>query len=132
MSDGGAQPAAMAAARTRFRSTPVASSLEPSVTAEYQRLDRQQKGLDPQQQCMHQSDAVDDMQTDFPTCAGLLCDDLLVIAGVGVDDAAAAGRHAVETALVERLQKHEERARPGDALRLDQLLAAAELAGGDV
>src|SRR5436190_17166570 len=81
---------------------------------------------------MHQPHAVDDMQDDFPARAGLLCNDLLVIAGVGIDDAAAASRHPCETAVVERLQKHKDRTGSRNILRFDQLLSAAKLAGGDV
>src|SRR5258706_15045323 len=118
---------------TRFPGAVIGAFLRPpSVAGQYQRLDRQQQRLDPQQQRVHQSDAVDDMQGDLAAGAGLLRRDFLVVAGVGVDDAAAAGRHPLEAALVERLQKHEDRAGPGDVLRFDQLLAAAELAGGDV
>ena len=50
------------------------------MTAQHQRLDGQEQRLDPQQQRMHQSDAIDDMQDDFPARAGLLRNDFLVIA----------------------------------------------------
>ena len=76
--------------------------------------------------------AVDDMQSDLAAGAGLLRRDFLVVAGVRVDDAAAAGRHPLEAALVERLQVDEDRPGSGDVLRFDQLLAAAKLTGGDV
>ena len=41
------------------------------------------------------------------------------------------GSHTVEPALVERLEKDQDGSRPRHLLRVDQLLAAAELAGGD-
>src|SRR6266436_5065190 len=127
------EPAAIAAARTSFRSAIIGFPLEPlSMTAEYQCLDRQEQCLDAQQQRMHQSDAVDDMQDDFPARAGLLRNDFLVVAGIGVDDAAAARSHTFETALIERLQKYKDGARSGDILRIDQLLPGSELSGGDV
>ena len=54
-----------------------------------------------------------------------------MIAGIGVDDTAAAGRHPFETALVERLQKHQDRTRSRDVLRFEELLSTSELSGGD-
>jgi hypothetical protein len=54
-----------------------------------------------------------------------------MIAAICIGDAAAAGRHAVEPAFVERLEKDEDGARTGHLLRLDQLLATAELASSD-
>ena len=56
----------------------------------------------------------------------------IVIVGIGIGDAAAARRHAVNAAFVERLQKREKRARPGYLLRFNQLLTAPNLAGGNV
>jgi hypothetical protein len=50
--------------RNRFRSNIIALSLILSVTAQHQRLDGQKQRLDPQQQCMHQPHAVDDVQND--------------------------------------------------------------------
>ena len=45
---------------------------------------------------------------------------------------AAAGRHALQPALVDRLHENENRAGTHGALRLDQLFAAPELASRDV
>ena len=42
------------------------------------------------------------------------------------------GRHAVQTALIKRLQKDQERARLRDLLGFNQLIAGADLTGGDV
>jgi hypothetical protein len=72
------------------------------------------------------------MQSDGPAGAGLLRRDLLVIAGVGVDDAAAPRRHAIEAAFVERLQEGEYRTRLPCILEFNQFLASLDLAGGDV
>jgi hypothetical protein len=49
------------------------------VTAQHQRLDRQQERLDAQQQSVHQADAVDDVQCDRPPGASVLGNDLLVL-----------------------------------------------------
>ena len=66
----------------------------------------------------------------MPRTNPTLLDATLVIAGVGVGDATAAGRHAVEAAFVQGLERSENRPRLPDLLRFDQLLAAAELARG--
>src|SRR3954447_15108323 len=104
----------------------------PSVAAQDQCLDRQQQRLNPQQQRVHETDAVDHVQPNRPGGTGLLGGYLVVIAGIGVDDAAAARGHAIETVLVERLHESEQRARPRDILRLEELFAGSELAGRDV
>ena len=50
---------------------------------------------------------------------------------VGIDDAAAARDHPIEPAVIERLEEDEDGSRPRHLLCVDQLFAAAELAGGD-
>src|SRR3954462_8807805 len=55
-----------------------------------------------------------------------------MIAGVGIDDATAARRHALEAALVKRLQEGEDRTRLTCILSFNQFLASLDLAGGDV
>src|SRR5712675_1997942 len=81
---------------------------------------------------MHQSDAIDDVQHDALTGAGVLCRNRFVVAGVGVDDAATARRHPFKTAFVERLQMDKNSSGSCNILGFNQLLAAAELASGDV
>src|SRR4051794_30431408 len=81
---------------------------------------------------MHQPDTVDDVQGNGAASTGLLGRDLLVIAGVSVDDAAAPRRDAFEAAFVKRFDIGENRARTSDILRLDQLLSTSELSGSDV
>src|SRR5215470_14379167 len=66
-----------------------------------------------------------------PNRAGLGGHDRVVVVGIGVCDAAAARSHAVEPALIERLEKYEKGARPRHLLRVEQLLATAKLASGD-
>src|SRR5579863_2311901 len=58
--------------------------------------------------------------------------DLVVVAGIGVGNAAAARRDAVKAALIERIQKRYQGARLLYLLRIEQLLAAAELASRNV
>ena len=55
-----------------------------------------------------------------------------MVVGVGVCDTAAASCHSIEPAFVERLKCHEKRARSRDLLCVEQLLAAAELACGNI
>src|SRR5262249_22030530 len=67
-----------------------------------------------------------------PQEACVFCDDRVVIVGIGIGNAAAAWRYTVEPALEERLKEYEEGAWPSHLLRINQLLAATELARGDV
>ena len=60
--------------------------------------------------------------------ASLFCDDLVVVVGIGVCNAAAAGRYTLEATFVERLERHEKGSQPRRLLRVNQLLAAPELA----
>src|SRR5262249_2312224 len=66
-----------------------------------------------------------------PNRAGLGGHDRVVVVGIGVSDAAAARRHAVEPALIERLEKYEKGARPRNLRCVDQLFAATKLASSD-
>src|SRR5262249_35059804 len=56
--------------------------------------------------------------------------DQVVIARVGIGDAAAARRNVVQPTLIEWFKKHQDGARARYLLRVDQLLAASELPGG--
>ena len=87
--------------------------------------------LQPQDQGVHQPEGIHDVKSDAPHGAGVFRGDHVVVVGIGVGDAAAARRDAVQPACVERLEIHQERAGPRHLLRVDQLLAAAELAGSD-
>src|ERR1700681_291351 len=75
----------------RSRSPPRAAFKPDSVSAQCQRLDWKQQGLDAQQHRVHEADGVDGMQRETLECAGLLRSDQLMVAGVSVDDAAASG-----------------------------------------
>src|SRR5712671_4444433 len=81
---------------------------------------------------MHEADGVDGMQHKTLECAGLLRSNQVVVAGIGVDDAAASGRNAIKAAFVDRFEERENGARSQHLLRFDQLLATPELAGCDV
>src|SRR5438477_11156366 len=80
---------------------------------------------------MHEPRRIDDMQRNALHGARLGIVDHVMIARVSIDDAAAAGRDALQSVLVKRLQEREDRARPLQVLCLDQLLAGAKLTGGD-
>src|SRR6478752_10198769 len=68
---------------------------------------------------------------ELPGSALRVVDGIMVVR-VRVRDAATAGGYALEPALVERLEEREQRAGPLNLLRIDQLLAAAELTRRDV
>jgi hypothetical protein len=90
-----------------------------SVPAQNQRLDGKQQGLDAQQHRVHEADGVDGMQQETLECAGVLGSDAIVVAGIGVDDAARAWRDSFEPAFIVRLEKREDRARLPQVLRIE-------------
>ena len=90
--------------------------------AKHESLNRKQQRLDAQDQCMHEADGVDRMKGEAVHFAEISRFDQVVVAGVGIGDAATAGRHPVQPALVERLEKDKDRSRLPDLLCLDQLL----------
>src|SRR5690606_36137273 len=65
---------------------------------------RQQDRLEPQNRRVHDPDRVDHVQADSCERAEIGRLQLVVIAGIGVDDAAAAGCQGVEAALEVRLE----------------------------
>ena len=80
---------------------------------------------------MHEPDRIDGMEHKASHGPDVLGFEQIVIAAIGVRDATAARSHAVEPAFIEGLKKHQDRPWPRHLLRIDQLLPAAELAGGD-
>ena len=95
-----------------------------SVSPEYQGLERQHQGLKPQDYRMHEREGVDGVEHKCPYPAGIGCDNHVMIVGICVRDAAAAWSYPIEASFEERLERHDERARPSDLLRVEQLLAA--------
>src|SRR3954468_12266381 len=71
------------------------------------------------------------MESDAPEKAGVLCDNDIMVAGIDIGDTAAAGRYVIQPSVVERFEVSQQSAGPGHLLRIDQLLAAAKLAGSD-
>ena len=102
------------------------------MSAEHEVLERIHESLEPQNQGVHERERIDYMKSCTIQGASLFCRDFLVIVGVGVCDAAAARRHTIEPAFVEWLKFSENCARPRDLLRLEQSLAAEELARGNI
>ena len=101
------------------------------MTAEHQILERKDQRLEPQNKRMDQRKRIHDVKNQATKESGVFVGDDVVIARISVSDAAAAGRHVIDSAFKHRLKRHQERAWTGDLLHIDQLLAAAELAGGD-
>src|SRR5260370_19196184 len=56
----------------------------------------------------------------------------MVVAGIGVDDAATSGRDAIKDAMIDWFQERENGAGSHHLLRFDKLLAAPELTCRDV
>ena len=81
---------------------------------------------------MNQPGRIDDMQSKTLQRAGFRVGDYVVIARVGVHDATAPRRDALETSLVHWLEECQNRPGLSQVLSIDQLLAGAELAGSDV
>src|SRR5688572_4144978 len=88
------------------------------VTAEYQRLERQDERLESQDQGVHEGERIHGMKRDGTQRAGVLGDDDVVIAGIGVGDATAAGRDALQPAFIKRLEYCEQRPRPRHLLQI--------------
>src|SRR6516164_1886492 len=70
-----------------------------SMSAEHEVLERQNQRLKPQNECVHKRKRIDDVMFDGMKPTGVFRHDGVVIVGIGVGDAAAAGRHAIESAL---------------------------------
>ena len=102
------------------------------MTAEHERLEGKHQRLNPQEQCVHQAKCIDGMQDYLPDCAGTFGRNDVVVIGINVGNATAARRHIVGATFVKGLKKREQRARSRHLLRIDELFAAAELAGGNV
>src|SRR4029078_8354949 len=81
---------------------------------------------------MHETQCIDDMQSDTSDGADVSRRDQVVIARIGVGDATAARRNLVQPTLIKRFKKNQDGARARYLLRIDQLLAASELPGGYV
>src|SRR5207302_7245134 len=111
---------------------PLSALLIVSVPPEHEGLKGKYQSLKPQDYRMDQREGVDSVESSCPYPAGIICDNLLMVTGICVGNAAAAGSYTVEASFVERLERCEECARPRHLLRVDQLLAASVLAGGDV
>jgi hypothetical protein len=68
------------------------------VSAEHQRLERKYQRLQPKNQSVHEAERIDGVQREGSQRAGILGNDRIVIAGIGIGDAGAARRDAVEAA----------------------------------
>ena len=87
------------------------------MPGEYERLERKYDRLEPQNQGVHQPERVYGVKSKASGGAGVLGDDQVVIVGIGIGDATAARRHPLQPAFIERLEKHQKRARPRHVLR---------------
>src|SRR5262245_44209408 len=101
------------------------------VSAEHQSLERKHQGLQPENERVHQAERIHDVKSEALHGTRLFRCDQVMVAGIGVGDASAAGGDPLEPAFEERLEMDQERAGPRDLLRIDQLLPAAKLAGGN-
>src|SRR5262245_24183894 len=97
--------------------------------AENEGLERKHQRLQPQDQGVHETERIDNMKNHAFEGARVFCNDRVMIVRIGIGDTAAAGGYVVYSTFVERLEKGEKGAWPRDVLHIDQLLAAAKLAG---
>jgi hypothetical protein len=102
------------------------------MTAQHQRLDRQQQSLDPQQQGMHEPDCIEGVQPKTLRRAELAGRNHLVVAGIGVYDATTAGGYSLKAALVEGLEECKDRTRFCQVLYINELISPAELTGREI
>ena len=66
------------------------------MPAEHESLDRKHQRLDAQDHGMHEPDGIDRMENETPRGADVLRGDHIVVAGIGVGNAAAARRDIVD------------------------------------
>ena len=69
------------------------------MSAEHQGLERKHQCLQPQDKRVHQRQRIHGVKREGFQSAGIFGNDDIVIVGIGIGDAAAAWRHAVEPAL---------------------------------
>src|ERR1700737_5502125 len=81
---------------------------------------------------MHQPDGVDGVQPKTLRRAELAGRNQFMVAGIGVDNATAAGGYSLQTALVEGLEERKDRSRFCQVLQINELISAAELTGRDI
>jgi hypothetical protein len=94
------------------------------MSAEHERLKRKHQSLKSQDDRMHEREGIDRVQSGSPDRPSVARGDLVMVARIGIGDAAAAWSYPIEASFEERLERHDERARPSDLLRVEQLLAA--------
>jgi hypothetical protein len=89
-------------------------------------------GLESQNQGVYGRECIHSVKSDASQRARVFGGNQFLVVRIGVGDTTAAGCYAIEPAFVQRLEKDKKGARLRRLSRLDQLLAAAELAGGNV
>src|SRR5207245_1155652 len=82
-----------------------------SVPAEHEGLERKDQRLQPKDDRMHERQRIDPVKDRPPHEAGTGRGDHVMIAGIGVGNAAAALGYTLKTSLVQRLQIGNQRAR---------------------
>ena len=83
----------------------------PSVSRKHQGLQRKDQRLQANDQGVHQCDRVNDVKEQPPPGADVLVGKQIVIVGIGIGDAQAAGWDTRKTSLIQRLEKDGERSR---------------------
>jgi len=89
-----------ASLQRRFARSPV------SMSAEHEVLERQNQSLEPQNECVHKRKRIHDVKRDGMKRTSVFRHDRVVIVGIGVGDAAAAGSHAIESTIEQGLQSY--------------------------
>src|SRR5881628_1017059 len=102
------------------------------MATQHESLDRQHQSLDSQQHGVHQSDRVDGVQSEALRGAELAGRNQFVIAGIGVDDAAATGGNSLKATFIKRLKERKDRPWFCSVLQIDKLVSAAKLTGRDI
>src|SRR5215470_18674475 len=78
-----------------------------SVPAEHQGLERQHQRLEAQDQGVDKPESIDGVEGEAAQEAGVLRRNDVMVVGIRIGDATAAGGHVVQSAFEERLEKHE-------------------------
>src|ERR1044072_3331264 len=97
------------------------------MTRQNERLNRQEQRLNSQNHRMYKSNGIDHMQGKPPNRTNVWIGERVVIVGIGVGDATASRRHAIEPSRIKWLQKDRQGARLGRLLNVDELIRRAQL-----
>src|ERR1700733_2881048 len=110
---------------------PLRKSFYRSMSSEHQRLQRQDDRLQTKDQCVNESNGIDDVQIDLLQPTDTFGRKFIVVIGINICDAAASRRHAVQSTLIERIEPCQNGAGRANLLHLGELGCSKNLSGSN-